>query len=204
MSEIEREFKWAVEKEEDFDTFASVLKSVLEAPATEKMLYIHDAYLEKPDGALSAEKVALRIRETDGKFEATLKTRTRLINGLACRKELTLPLPLAENFEQALQLLKQRQEWEGVALADLQVKFEIKNCRKLYEFSYKAARCEAALDRYVIEAEGKTLACREIELEFKEGVEKDFEELVLLLSQKSGLLPARISKVATAEKMLCR
>lgn len=204
MSEIEREFKWAVEKEEDFDTFVSVLKSVLEAPATEKMLYIHDAYLERPDGALSAEKVALRIRETDGKFEATLKTRTRLINGLACRKELTLPLPLAENFEQALQALKDRQVWAGVALADLQVKFEIKNCRKLYEFSYKAARCEAALDRYVIEAEGDALACREIELELKEGAEKDFEELVLLLSQKSGLLPAQISKVATAEKMLCR
>ncbi len=202
MNSVEREFKWAVETEQNFETFLSVLKDVLGGLPAEKTLHICDAYLEKPNGALSAEKVALRIRETEGKFEATLKTRTRLINGLACRKELTLSFPTAKNFKQALQALQERKVWEGVEVADLGVKFEIKNCRKLYEFCYKSTRCEAALDRYVIEAGGESLACREIELELKEGDEKEFLQMTHILSEKSGLQPAQISKVATAENML--
>ncbi len=58
------------------------------------------------------------------------------------------------------------------------------------------------MDRYVIDASGKRLAQREIELELKNGPEKDFMALVRVVSELSGLPPARISKVASAEKIL--
>lgn len=202
MSAVEREFKWAVHSEQDFEQFLSALKSALGVLPTQKTVQISDSYLDNSAATLAAEKVALRIRQVGDSFEATLKTRTRLENGLARRKELTLPLPSAHTTAQALLLLKEKQEWEGVKLADLQVKFEIKNNRTLYEFFYKGAACEAALDRYNILAAGDRLACREIELELKGGEEKDFMQIVSFLTQHSGLSPAQKSKVATAESML--
>ncbi|MBR5609142.1 MAG: CYTH domain-containing protein [Elusimicrobiaceae bacterium] len=202
MTLVEREFKWAVNSEPDFERFLSALKSVLGVLPAQKTVQISDSYLDNSGGTLAAEKVALRIRQVDGSFEATLKTRTRLEGGLARRKELTLPLPSAHSTDQALALLKEKQKWEGVKLTDLRVKFEIKNNRTLYEFCYGSAECEAALDRYTIYAAEKELPCREIELELKGGEEKDFMQIVSFLTQQSGLSPAQKSKVATAESML--
>ena len=58
------------------------------------------------------------------------------------------------------------------------------------------------MDRYVIDVSGKRLARREIELELKNGPEKDFMALVRVVSELSGLPPVRLSKVASAEKLL--
>ena len=202
MKDIEREFKWSVNSEQDFERFLSALKSALGILPEQKNVQISDAYLDNSGGTLALQKIALRIRQVADSYEATLKTRTRMEGGLARRKELTLPLPSAHTTTQALDLLKEKQAWEGINLTDLQVKFEIKNNRQLYEFSYKGALCEAALDRYNILAEGDRLDCREIELELKGGEEKDFMQIVSFLTQQSGLNPAQKSKVATAESML--
>ncbi len=204
MRSIEREFKWTVETEQDFESFLSALTSVLGVVPALKEVKISDAYLENSTGTLSAEKVALRIRQMDNSWEATLKTRTRLTDGLACRKELTLPLPPVQDVNQALSELKKKKEWDGIKLTDLWVKFEIKNDRQIYEFAYKSSQCQAALDRYCIYAAADTLPCREIELELKEGKMEDFMKIISLLTKKSGLKAAQISKVATAEKMLKR
>lgn len=198
---MEKEFKWAVETECDFEKFIASLKQAVGECPPQKTCMIHDYYLDNACSDLSLQKVALRIRQINGSFEATLKSRTRLIHGLAMRQEYTLPLTGAD-FCQALLCLQERKNWKGVSLSDLRVRFEIKNQRNLCTFSFGKAFCEAALDRYTIVSGDKQMACREIELELKSGDEKDFQTLIKILSDTSGLAPAKISKVATAEKLL--
>ena len=202
MNHVEKEFKWAVRQAIDFDAFLSALRAVVKAPLTEEQLLITDSYLDNPAAALAAQKVALRIRQVGESFEATMKTRTQIQGGMACRKELTMALSSATNFPSALQQLQSIKTWEGIGLENLAVKFQIKNCRRAYQFFYEDALCEAALDEYLILAGGKEKLCREIELELKSGAEQSLQKLITTLTQQSGLAPAKISKVATAEKLL--
>ncbi|MBR3899077.1 MAG: CYTH domain-containing protein [Elusimicrobiaceae bacterium] len=202
MSHIEKEFKWAVQNIADFETFLTALRRVVKEPLAEQQLLITDSYLDNPSAALSAQKVALRIRQVGDCFEATMKTRSQLQQGLARRKELSLPLSSAVDLPTALEQLQSIKTWEGIGLENLAVKFQIKNCRRAYAFTYEDALCEAALDEYQILAGGKTLLCREIELELKSGAEQTLQTLIDILTQRSGLAPAKISKVATAEKLL--
>ncbi len=201
MNEMEREFKWAAVSEKDFDRFLSSLQSTLGTLPTAEVMNISDSYLDNTQHLFSLQKVALRIRQMGGHFEATMKSRTQLVGGMACRRELTLPLQ-ASTRERALAELAARKEWEGYAFGNLCVRFEIQNKRVLYSFSFKNACCEVALDRYTILTSDKSLFCLEVEMELKGGSEQDFAELVQRLSEQSGLKPAKISKVATAEKLL--
>lgn len=202
MNHVEKEFKWAVQNIADFETFLTALRRVVKEPLAEQQLLIIDSYLDNPAAALAAQKVALRIRQVGESFEATMKTRTQIQGGMACRKELTMALSSATDFPSALQELQSIKTWEGIGLENLAVKFQIKNCRRAYAFTYEDALCEAALDEYLILAGGKEKLCREIELELKSGAEQSLQKLITTLTQQSGLAPAKVSKVATAEKLL--
>lgn len=199
---MEKEFKWTGAARGDFARFEAALRAQLGALPAAENLSITDYYLDDPAAALSRQKIALRIRRTGQRYEATCKSRTRLKNGLACRAEHTLPLPQAHSFAGALKALQAKKIWQGISLTDLQVRFVLRNHRKVYTLHYKQAVCEAALDRYVITAGARRLAQREIELELKQGRSADFEKLVQKLTAAIGLKAAEISKVASAEKLL--
>ncbi len=198
----EKEFKWDASARGAFACFVRVLRETVSEISASQDLSITDRYLDNARGDLSSQKIALRIRRQGCRYEATFKTRTALKNGLACRKEVTKPLPNVRSFAAALRALENLQSWEGMALNGLRVRFTLRNRRRIYRVRYGAVQCEAALDRYVIEAAGKRLARREIELELKSGPEKDFMCLLRTLSEKSTLSPVRISKVACAENLL--
>ena len=67
-----------------------------------KTLKIRDVYLEHVGCDLAAQHIALRVRNTDGKWETTFKTRTQIQNGKAVRREETLALTGVKNLKQAL------------------------------------------------------------------------------------------------------
>lgn len=198
----EKEFKWDASSRGAFVRFVHVLRKTAAEISAPRDLSITDRYLDNAQGFFSSQKIALRIRRQGNKYEATFKTRTALQNGLACRREVTKPLPNVRSFAAARRALEHEHSWEGLALAGLRVRFTLRNRRRIYRVRYGAAQCEAALDRYVIDASGKRLSRREIELELKNGPEKDFMALVRVVSELSDLPPVRLSKVASAEKLL--
>ena len=199
---IETEFKWGVCRARDFDVFINALKQLSVLTSDKKIVTITDYYLDNRQRQFTKNKVALRVRCIGNIFQATLKTRTALKNGLARRQELTRPLPPAATRQKAIYALQAYQEWAGYSLANLHPYFVIKNKRTVYDIHYKNCRCEAALDNYLTQASGHQMRRREIELELKSGRVADFKKLVQQISLISGLSAAKISKVAGAEKWI--
>lgn len=203
MANVEKEVKWDGSSKGAFVSFVRALAEVCGPLEKPKNLSITDRYLDDDSGSFSSQKIALRIRRTGAEYEATLKTRTQLVNGVARREEYTLALPDARSFSGALKELAAHKHWHGLNVENLQVRFTLRNCRRTYAVRFAACLCEAALDRYVISARSKTLKQREIELELKSGPEEDFLKLTEELSSRCALARAQISKVASAEKLLC-
>lgn len=199
---MEREYKWDASRREDFSRFFRALKEICARPFRPVLLSITDRYLDNKAGDFSAREIALRIRRAGNTFEATLKTRGEVRDGLARRKELTRPLPGVRSFPGALKALENGPAWEGMPLSGLSVRFVLRNRRRVCRVRFRRAECEAAFDSYVICSGGRTLRRREIELELKAGAEADFLSLVRELTLRSGLEAAKISKVKSAEMML--
>lgn len=200
---MEREFKWQAGERGDFRCFLSALKEAGALVSNKRALYLTDYYLDDQKQTFSAARMALRIRRNKGHFEATLKTRSQLQQGLAVRQEMTRALPAVRSVKGTLNALLAVGAWNGVVgLTALQVRFIIQNNRILYDVCYGRCRGELALDRYVTRVGTHRLLRREIELELKVGNYKDFAQLAKKLSVLSGLKVAKISKVAGAEKWI--
>lgn len=174
----------------------------LNPPLVSQHLCIQDNYLDYPTRDLAAQKVALRVRNTDGKWEATFKTRTEIKNGKAVRREETLSLPKVQNLEQALEVLNQKKKWKGIKLTGLTVQFSILNKREIFSLDFEHAKLEIALDDFKICAQRKQLKRKEIEIELKRGDAQKLDEFVRIFKQQTRLQTAKISKVKTAEMFL--
>lgn len=194
---METEFKWDGNVPR---AFARMLRAVSSAEkiSAPKKLKITDVYLDHDDGRFEKEKLAFRIRSTDGNFEATFKTRTEVVNGRAVRREETLPLAGVKNLKEALSYLTRTKVWKGLNVAGLRPLFEIKNRRQARTVFLGGAELELAFDSCEILVCGRTLKMKEIELELKRGAAEKLDALAALLSRESGLKPMRCSKVKTA------
>ena len=165
-------------------------------------LSIKDIYLDHVNNDLSAKKIALRVRNVNGKWEATFKTRSEIINGKAVRREETLPMPCVKNLTQALQFLSQQKNWEGINTTGLQIKFTLTNKRTAYTFDYNGAQLEMALDNVTIYVLGRQIKFKEIEVELKHGSTAKLEQFATAFTHQTKLKRAQISKVKTAETFL--
>ncbi|MBO7237962.1 MAG: CYTH domain-containing protein [Elusimicrobiaceae bacterium] len=199
---IEQEFKWDGAPRGAFGHFVQTLEEICGNISSGGTVQITDYYLDNAAGQLAARKVALRIRYSNAKWEATCKRRSQIKNGLARRQERTLALPQARSIKSALKTLQQRQDWVGLKKETLQVRFIIRNCRQLFYIRYKSCACEAALDNYVTCCGKNRLRRKEIELELKKGSTRDFKKLIEKIATVSDLKPVKISKVAGAEKWI--
>ena len=79
----------------------TVTKTAL--PVTEKRLSLKNIYYDSKDGALNRERMAYRVRVTNGSaYEATIKTKGTSTGGFSVRGEYTVPLkdetPVTEGF----------------------------------------------------------------------------------------------------------
>ena len=199
---IEQECKWDATTRGTFKRFLEVLSQVGARVKKGKQLCITDCYLDDKKQRLSAQKVALRVRRYGGRVEATLKSRCRLQNGLAVRKEFTWPLPQVRTSRGGIKQLAVRGVWEGICLKNLQVRFVIRNNRQLYLVQYGECQCELALDNYLTLAGGHQMRRKEIELELKKGKQKDFIKLIEKIAACGCIKTAKTSKVAGAEKWI--
>ncbi len=198
MQNMETEFKWDANVPRAFFKMLGALTAAGISVTCPKKLAIRDVYLDHADSSFETQKLAFRVRNTDGVFEATFKTRTEIINGKAVRQEETIPLPGVKNLSDALAFLNRKKIWNGVNVARLSTRFEIRNRRQVRTVFFDGAEMELAFDSCDILVAGRTLKMKEIELELKHGTVEKMDALCALLSRKSGLKNMRFSKVKTA------
>lgn len=198
MKHMEIEYKWDANAPRAFARAHQALTHLC-GPLTPHLLHIRDTYLDDAKESLAKELIALRVRNTDGKWEATFKTRTQIKNGKAVRREETLALPNVKNFSQALRTLAQKKSWKGIRTASLAPRFALANKRSVYEFTYQGTRLEMVFDKVTMYVMGRRVHMQEIELELKRGNSKVLDQFATLFMQQTKLARTQISKVKTAE-----
>lgn len=203
MPNIETEFKWDSNSPR---AFARVLSAVRQVPSVRlsapRVLHICDTYLDTPEHFFEQNKIAFRVRNTDGKWEATYKTRTEVKNGRAVRREESLPLPGIKNLAQALSFLADKKKWDKLPLTGLKMLFALRNKRTSYDILFNGVEAELSLDNFMICVCGRRVLMKEAELELKKGLPDTLDELARQITQASGLAYARVSKVKTATALL--
>lgn len=198
MKNMETEFKWDGNVPRAFVRMLRAANASADKISPCQNLKIKDIYLDHADRSFEAQKIAFRVRSTDGAFEATFKTRTEIIDGKAVRREETLPLSGVTNLTQALEFLKCKKTWKGLCVSGLSPRFEIRNRRQTRAVFFDGAEFELAFDSCEISVCGRALKMKEIELELKRGTAEKLDALCALLSRASGLKAMRFSKVKTA------
>lgn len=203
MPNIETEFKWDSNSPRAFARVLSAMRQVpsvrLSAP---RVLHICDTYLDTPEHFFEQNKIAFRVRNTDGVWEATYKTRTEVKNGRAVRREVSLPLPGIKNLAQALSFLADKKKWDKLPLTGLKMLFALRNKRTSYDILFNGVEAELSLDNFMICVCGRRVLMKEAELELKKGLPDTLDELARQITQASGLAYARVSKVKTATALL--
>lgn len=203
MPNIETEFKWDSNSPR---AFARVLSAVRQVPSVRlsapRVLHICDTYLDTPEHFFEQNKIAFRVRNTDGVWEATYKTRTEVKNGRAVRREESLPLPGIKNLAQALSFLADKKKWDKLPLTGLKMLFALRNKRTSYDILFNGVEAELSLDNFMICVCGRRVLMKEAELELKKGQPDTFDGLARQITQASGLAYARVSKVKTATALL--
>lgn len=199
MKHVELEYKWGADTPRAFSRMLKAVQTCVPFVSEAQLQPITDVYLDDEAERLSRQKIALRVRRCGNAWEATYKTKTELVDGKAVRREETLPLTGVCTLPEALDFLRCKKEWDGLPLERLRVQFVIKNKRTLRRLGWEdGTEAELAFDSCAVCVSGRTLLMKEIELEFKGGAEETFSSAARLLTQRSGLPAAQISKVKTA------
>ncbi|WP_281645687.1 CYTH domain-containing protein [Parendozoicomonas sp. Alg238-R29] len=156
-------------------------------------LHLKNTYFDTPDERLNQHRVALRIREKNGVYIQTLKTKGVSVNGISRRGEWEWQLEgneldgerLAKVWPEALQ---------GIDIASLEPVFTTDFERKVIDFQWQSALIELALDCGEVKARGKSQPISELELELKGGDESALQSLADELGKLVKLKPENISK----------
>ena len=201
MRNLEIECKWQANAPRAFACAWRVITS-LSKYTVPRQLHITDVYLDDALQNLAAQKIALRVRNTNGKWEATYKTRTEIKNGKAVRREETLALPGVKNLRQALQVLARKKLWGKLNLTGLEAQFTLVNKRSVCVFDYDGAELEMALDDVCLYVLGRQVKFKEIEVELKRGAPAALDRFARFFTHETELPRAKISKVKTAQLLL--
>jgi len=199
----EIEFKWSVSSTEQFSNFLKAAKSIGAALGSARTAVNRDLYLDTANHALEKNHITCRLRHSGGVFEFTVKSASKIKGGLARRAETNVPLPGVKDMAVALELVRSLFHHPAAAGGELDVAFQIENKRRHYALTLpRGFAAQACFDDVTIFAGLKTVGMREIELEYRTGSLPKFLDFTRQITKKAGLMPAKMSKVATARAAL--
>ncbi len=159
-----------------------------------KETWLVNTYFDTPEMSLNKSCVALRIRQKDGLFIQTLKTKGDSVAGLHRRGEWEWPVP-DNKLDSALLISA---VWpEGVSANTLIPFFETNFKRTSAIIECGATKIELAVDCGYIAAGEKRAPLNEIELEIIEGEVGHLFEVAEIIA---GILPVMLSDVSKAEQ----
>lgn len=170
------------------------LRQVLPVPGLEPQP-LRNIYFDTADRQLNKAKIALRIREKNGSFIQTLKTKGAAVEGLHQRGEWewSLARPVLD-----VDVLRQHENWPGdIDPSALQPVFETNFMRHAAELEFMGSRIELAIDIGEIIAGGRSEVLQELELELLSGAVSGVLELGQKLKQ---CLPLESSDISKAER----
>lgn len=166
-------------------------------------IHLGNTYFDTEDMRLNQARVALRIREKNGQFFQTLKTKGESINGLTRRGEWEWPLTSAALDHEGLKDI-----WPD-ALKDVSSKrvvplFATDFDRTLWNIEWQRpyAKIEAALDQGVVKAGNAESPICELELELLEGDESALSLIAEEFIQTLNLVPSDKSKAERGFELL--
>lgn len=175
-------------------------KFTVEGPGT---FHLGNIYYDTADMALNQARVALRIREKNGEYFQTLKTKGESINGLTRRGEWEWRIP-----EDQLDFSRLTEVWpeslQGVAPDQMQPLFATDFDRTTWLVEYNGARVEAALDQGLVKSGNAYSPICELELELIEGDESVLQQIADELGQTIQLTPSDQSKAEKGFELLYR
>lgn len=197
MKNQELEYKWEANSPRAFQRARKALAGLGVLKGIGSKLHIVDYYIDTPTRTFEKQHIAMRLRQTNGHWEATFKTRTEVIAGKAVRREETCALPDAVDLESALSLLKKKKKWKKLDVSQLKLLFVLTNKREIVPVCFQNMQAELAFDNCCLSVCGRKVCFKEIELELKRGAVQLLEKLANLFTQKTSLPYAHVSKVKT-------
>ncbi len=167
--------------------------------------HLGNTYFDTPDMQLNQARVALRIREKNGQYFQTLKTKGESINGLTRRGEWEWPIAIPELDIAGLQKVwpEHLPEIDTHLLEPLFATDFDRICWNI-EWAEPKAKIEAALDVGLVKAGGKSSPICELELELLEGDEQALEIIARALSQDINLNPSDKSKAERGIELIAQ
>ena len=166
-------------------------------------LHLGNTYYDTPDLRLNQAKVALRIREVNGQFIQTLKTKGESINSLTRRGEWEWSLNSNELNEQVLSPVWPP-ELSDISVEQLKPLFttDFYRTRRLLVWQSPFARVEAALDQGTVKSGNASSPICELELELIEGDESALMAIASALQHSFELRPSDQSKAEKGFKLI--
>ncbi|MBO9482103.1 CYTH domain-containing protein [Salinisphaera sp. G21_0] len=158
-------------------------------------LHLGNTYFDTRDLRLNQARVALRIREVNGQYIQTLKTRGESINGLSRRGEWEWPLRTNKLDGQVLPPVWPA-ELSDISIEQLKPLFttDFYRTRWLLVWQSPFARVEAALDQGAVTSGTVSSPICELELELMEGDESALMAIASALPHSFELTPSDQSK----------
>ncbi|WGE86521.1 inorganic triphosphatase [Actinobacillus equuli] len=154
-----------------------------------------NTYFDTPEQFFAKQKMGLRVRNHNQKYEMTLKTKGEIVDGLHIRPEYNLPL---ESYQPDFKRLNshfnlQIQQAEQIA-QQLSPTFSTDFTRRKWLIGLNQSRIEVALDQGIIKNSFGEEAICELELELKSGSLTDILALLKQIPRQDGMWFSNLSK----------
>ncbi|WGE70486.1 CYTH domain-containing protein [Actinobacillus equuli subsp. haemolyticus] len=154
-----------------------------------------NTYFDTPEQFFAQQKMGLRVRNHNQKYEMTLKTKGEIVDGLHIRPEYNLPL---ESYQPDFKRLNshfnlQIQQAEQIA-QQLSPTFSTDFTRRKWLIGLNQSQIEVALDQGIIKNSFGEEAICELELELKSGNLNDILLLLKQMPRKDGMWFSNLSK----------
>ncbi|MEH6442448.1 MAG: CYTH domain-containing protein [Oceanospirillaceae bacterium] len=168
-----------------------------------------NTYYDTVQLELKKKRIALRVRNSDGKFIQTLKTQGQSNDGLHQRLEWEWDLPT----QQLDCTLLPTEHWpQQIDPHQLKAIFSTNFTRQLWYFEHTSvngvsSNIEMALDQGLVETLGvdKTITISELELELVSGDASALQEVAqILMKECTDLQPSDVSKAAKGYTLLAQ
>ena len=175
--------------------------------SSRKKIVMKGVYFDTPDGLLSKNNIAFRVRSEDGFMMATLKWGGSVQNGFHSRQEINVPVQGAGCFiATAKDTFKEsedgRELMELIGDRPLINLLETRYLRSLMRLSYGSSIIEMAIDTGSIVTDKGELPIMELELELYAGEPEDIKALGDELAEKFGLTAGNESKLKRGLDMI--
>lgn len=198
---MELEIKYAIPDRETADAiWNDDTISRLSDPSSSEKVVMKAVYFDTPDGKLSKNNMAVRVRYEGESVFATLKWNGSAINGFHEREEINVPCGEEYFITSPKELFCESED--GRVLMDLIGDdplinlLEMRYLRRRIRLNYGASIMEMAIDSGAIITDKGEVPILEMEIELYAGDPKDLRELSECLAEAYGLTPENRSKLA--------